>query len=70
MSQINIEIIKNVSNNYPNVISTSFFTMKDAYRSFAKYENALKKFLEYTNQLNNFEVRIYTDGGGEVLIML
>ena len=64
MSQINIEIIKNVSNKYPNVISTSFFTMKDAYRSFTKYENALKKFLDYTNQLDNFEVRIYTDNSG------
>lgn len=64
MSQINIEIIKTISHNYPNVISTSFFTMKDAYRSFSKYENALQKFLDYSKQLNNFEVRIYTDDSG------
>ena len=64
MSQIHIDIVKDVSETYPNVISSSFFTMKDAYRSFAKYENALKHFLEYTNQLDNFEVRIYTDDSG------
>jgi hypothetical protein len=64
MSQIYIEIKKELSENYPNVISTSFFTMKDAYRSFTKYENALKHFLEHTKQLDNFEVRIYTDDSG------
>jgi hypothetical protein len=40
--------------------------MKDAYRSYEKYERHLQKFLEQAKQfLTNFEVRIYTDDTGK-----
>jgi hypothetical protein len=64
MSQIRIETIKDTVKKYPNVISVSFFTMQDAYRSFEKYEKHLKNFLDYSEHLDNFEVRIYTDDSG------
>jgi protein involved in ribonucleotide reduction len=68
MSQIKINILKQgiISQ---NVISCSFFTMKDSYRQFSKYENNLKRFLKQTEQLPNFEVRIYTDDTGKDFVL-
>lgn len=63
MSQIEINILKESS--APNIISCSFFTMKDSYRTFEKYQTNLKNFLSYTKKLSNFEVRIYTDNTGK-----
>lgn len=65
MSQIKITVLKQ-GNKHPSVISCSFFTMKDAYRSYEKYERHLQKFLDQVKQfLKNFEVRIYTDDTGK-----
>jgi hypothetical protein len=60
MSQINIKILKQ-GTIHPNIISCSFFTMKDSYRKFEKYKSNLKKFLIQCKTLNNFEIRIYVD---------
>jgi len=62
MSQIEITIFNEVQ--YPNVISCSFFTMTDSYRSFEKYKANLATFITYTHKLTDFEVRIYTDDTG------
>ena len=63
MSQIITKVLKQ-GIKYPNVIACSFFTMEDAYRSFEKYQSHLKRFLSQVKQLQNFEVRIYTDDTG------
>jgi hypothetical protein len=63
MSQIIIKILKQ-GIKYPNIISCSFFTMEDAYRSFEKYQRHLQRFLGQVKQLKDFEVRIYTDDTG------
>jgi len=39
--------------------------MKNAYRSFSKYESNLKNFLDQSAALEKFEVRIYTDDTGK-----
>jgi len=65
MSQIKITVLKQ-GTKHPNIISCSFFTMKDAYRSYEKYERHLQKFLDQVKRLiKNFEVRIYTDDTGK-----
>jgi len=66
MSQIRIEVVKDIIVKHPNVISVSFFTMQEAYRSIERYEKYLKQFLDYSEKLHNFEVRIYTDDSGIV----
>jgi len=63
MSQIITKVLKQ-GTKHPNVISCSFFTMEDAYRSFEKYERHLQTFLRQTKIFKNFEVRIYTDDTG------
>jgi hypothetical protein len=60
MSQINLTVLKQGVKS-SNVISCSFFTMKDSYRNFSKYESYLVKFLEYQTVMKNFETRIYVD---------
>jgi hypothetical protein len=64
MSQIITKVLKQ-GTKYPNVIACSFFTMEDAYRSFEKYQSHLKRFLGQVKQLQEFEVRIYTDDTGK-----
>jgi hypothetical protein len=65
MSQIEINVLKQ-GTVHPKVITCSFFTMKDAYRSYEKYERHLQKFLhQVKHYLKNFEVRIYTDDTGK-----
>jgi hypothetical protein len=63
MSQIITKVLKQ-GIKYPNIIACSFFTMEDAYRSFEKYQRHLQRFLGQVKQLQNFEVRIYTDDTG------
>lgn len=65
MSQIQTKVLKQ-GTVHPKIISCSFFTMKDAYRSYEKYERHLQKFLHQIKlYLRNFEVRIYTDDTGK-----
>lgn len=65
MSQIHTKVLKQ-GTVHPKIISCSFFTMKDAYRSYEKYERHLHKFLHQIKlYLRNFEVRIYTDDTGK-----
>jgi len=64
MSQIEITVLKQ-GTKHPNVISCSFFTMEDSYRSFEKYQRHLQKFLRQVKVFKNFEVRIYTDDTGK-----
>jgi hypothetical protein len=64
MSQISISVLKQ-GLKYSKVISCSFFTMKDSYRNFGKYQSHLGKFLEQVRRyLRQYEVRIYTDNTG------
>lgn len=60
MSQINLKILKK-GIEHPNIISCSFFTMKDSYRLFDKYKSNLHRFLKQCQSLKNFEIRIYVD---------
>jgi hypothetical protein len=60
MSQINLKVLKQ-GLEHPNVISCSFFTMKDSYRLFDKYKLNLNRFLKQCQSLKNFEIRIYVD---------
>lgn len=61
MSQIEIQILKQ-GTELKKVISVSFFTMKDAYRSVNKYKNRLLHFLDNVSKKRpEFSVRIYTD---------
>jgi hypothetical protein len=64
MSQIQTTVLKQ-GTKYPNIIACSFFTMEDAYRSFEKYQRHLQRFLGQVKQLQNFEVRVYTDDTGK-----
>ena len=65
MSQIQTKVLKQ-GTVHPRVISCSFFTMKDAYRSFEKYERHLRNLLvQIKRNLPTFEVRIYTDDTGK-----
>ena len=64
MSQIQTTVLKQ-GTVHPKVISCSFFTMKDAYRSFEKYERHLQKFLNQVRFFRDFEVRVYTDDTGK-----
>uniref|UniRef100_A0A6C0HF31 Glycosyltransferase n=1 Tax=viral metagenome TaxID=1070528 RepID=A0A6C0HF31_9ZZZZ len=64
MSQIQTKVLKQ-GTVHPRVISCSFFTMKDAYRSFEKYERHLQKFLHQVRFFKDFEVRVYTDDTGK-----
>jgi len=63
MSQIVITVLKQ-GTKHPNILSCSFFTMQDAYRSFAKYQSQLKRFLDQVKGLD-YEIRIYTDDTGK-----
>ena len=64
MSQIYISVLKQ-GLKYSKVISCSFFTMKDSYRNFAKYQAHLAKFLgQVRKYFKNYEVRVYTDNTG------
>jgi len=62
MSQIQITIFNELEK--PNVISCSFFTMTESYRSFEQYKANLKTFVTQASKLSAFEVRIYTDDTG------
>lgn len=64
MSQIQIEILKQGTLS-KKVLSCSFFTAEDKYRDFVKYQAHLKEFLEQQKQINQCEVRIYTDDSGK-----
>jgi len=64
MSQIKITVLKQ-GTVHSKVISCSFFTMKDAYRSYEKYERHLQKFLQQVKIFKDFEVRVYTDDTGK-----
>ena len=64
MSQIEIQILRQ-GIIHPNVMSTSFFTMGDSYRSFNKYQSYLETFFKQSSKLKNFEVRVYTDDTGK-----
>jgi len=65
MSQITTKVLKQ-GITYPNVISCSFFTMKDSYRNFEKYQRHLQNFLrQVLTELKNYEIRIYTDDTGK-----
>ena len=63
MSQINIKVLKQGTPS-DKILSTSFFTMKSAYRSFDKYIRNLKRMIENSRGLKGFETRIYTDDTG------
>ena len=63
MSQIKIKVLKQGKES-DKVLSTSFFTMKSAYRSFDKYIRNLKLMIENSRVLKGFETRIYTDDTG------
>jgi len=63
MSQIELRVLKQGLET-PNVISASFFTMKDAYRQFENYTSNLKSFCIKSN-IPGFCTRIYTDDTGK-----
>jgi hypothetical protein len=63
MSQIELRVLKQGLET-PNVISASFFTMKDAYRQFEKYTSNLKNFCKLS-AISGFCTRIYTDNSGQ-----
>lgn len=60
MSQIKLTVLKQGIKS-TNIISSSFFTMKDSYRDFSRYESYLTKFLKYQKVMEGFETRIYVD---------
>lgn len=60
MSQIKLTILKQGIKS-SNVVCCSFFTMKDSYRNFSRYESYLTKFLKYQTVMKGFETRIYVD---------
>jgi hypothetical protein len=64
MSQIEINILKQ-GNQFKNVISISFFTMKNSYRPVEAYKQHLKTFMFRKKALKDFETRIYTDDSGK-----
>jgi len=64
MSQISVKVLKQ-GVKYSKIMSCSFFTMKDSYRNFWKYQAHLAKFLgQVRRYFKNYEVRIYTDDTG------
>jgi hypothetical protein len=64
MSQIITKVLKQ-GTKHSKIISCSFFTMEDAYRSFEKYQRHLQNLLiQIKRNLPDFEVRIYTDDTG------
>jgi hypothetical protein len=64
MSQISISVLKQ-GLKYSKIISCSFFTMKDSYRNFGKYQAHLAKFLQQVRRyFRHYEVRVYTDNTG------
>jgi len=67
MSQIEIRVLKQGTAT-PKVYSASFFTMKDAYRSFERYEQSLKSFCRLTDS-DGFCTRIYTDDSGSEIAL-
>jgi len=67
MSQIEIRVLKQGTAT-PKVYSVSFFTMKDAYRKFERYEQSLKSFCRLSDS-DGFCVRIYTDDSGSEIAM-
>jgi hypothetical protein len=64
MSQIEVNVLKE-GKRYNNVLSISFFTMKNSYRPSEFYENKLKIFMDKKSKLKGFETRIYTDDSGK-----
>jgi hypothetical protein len=60
MSQIKLTVLKQGIKS-SNVVCCSFFTMKDSYRNFSKYEHYLTKFLKYQTIMEGFETIIYVD---------
>lgn len=60
MSQIKLTTLKQGTPS-KNILSCSFFTMKDSYKNFSRYESYLLNFLKYQKILNHFETRIYVD---------
>lgn len=64
MSQIDINVLKQGTVS-KNVISISFFAMKNSYRPIEFYQNKLKIFMDRKKSLRGFETRIYTDDSGK-----
>jgi hypothetical protein len=60
MSQVDLEILKQ-GKETKFVISCSFFTMNDAYRTFDKYRKALINILTNKNINSKYSLRIYVD---------
>ena len=63
-SNLDITILKQGTPS-KHVLSTSFFTMEDAYKKVEKYQHHLQKFLQQKKVLKGFETRIYTDDSGK-----
>ena len=68
MSQIETTVIKQGTKS-ANVISGSFFSMKDAYRPLSAYEGSLTHFFKLCVVMTGFEVRIYTDNSGKDIVL-
>lgn len=68
MSQIETVVVKQGTPSR-KVLSCSFFTMADAYRSVGRYESNLRKFMSQRKKLHGFETRIYTDDSGIDAVM-
>ena len=67
MSQFEIRVLKQGTAT-PKVYSVSFFTMKDAYRKFERYEQCLKAFCKKSDS-DGFCTRIYTDDSGSEIAL-
>lgn len=68
MSQIEINILKQ-GNLSKNVISISFFTMKNSYKPIEFYHQKLKTFMTRKKSLKGFETRIYTDDSAKDIVL-
>ena len=68
MSQIITKVLKQ-GTTHSKIISCSFFTFKEAYKSFDRYIDNLNIFLFKLSIIktiqNNFEIRVYTDNTGK-----
>jgi hypothetical protein len=61
MSQIDIQVLKQ-GITYPNILSCSFFSFKEAYKPLSAYTRNLNIFLYKANFLvKDFEIRLYVD---------
>ena len=67
-SKLELTILKQGSPS-KNVLSSSFFTMKGAYRPVEEYQRNVIRFLRQKQGLKGFETRIYTDDTGKDFIL-